>query len=90
MMRDMDEVILRRIVVQFDGRVVEVFGASSGEAVRGHVALLPEPKIGKPDYRGRPEVVLACRFHVYPDELPKLRPLLDRITAAIRAAHGDG
>jgi hypothetical protein len=40
-----DEVILRTIVIQFDGRVVEVFG-NSAEAMRGHVALMREPKIG--------------------------------------------
>ena len=41
----MDEVILRTIVLQFDGRVVEVFG-NSAEAMHGHVALMREPKIG--------------------------------------------
>ena len=84
----MDEVILRTIVVQFDGRVVEVFG-NSAEAMRGHVALMREPKIGKPDYRGRSEVVLGARFGVDPDELPRLVPLLDKITAAVRAAQGE-
>ncbi len=84
-----EEIILRTIVVQFDGRVVEVFGASSGEAVRGHVALMREPKIGKPDYRGRSEIVLGCRFGVDADELPKLLPLLDKITSAVRAAQGE-
>jgi hypothetical protein len=84
-----DEVILRTIVIQFDGRVVEVFGTSF-DTVRDHVALMREPKIGKPDYRGRSEVVLGTRFGVDPDELPKLLPLLDKITAAVRAAQGDG
>ena len=85
-MQGVDEVILRTIVIQFDGRVVEVFG-SSYDAVREHVALMREPKVGKPDYRGRSEVVLGCRFGVDADELPKLLPLLDKITAAVRAAH---
>ena len=84
----MDEVILRTIVIQFDGRVVEVFGTSF-DTVRDHVALMREPRIGKPDYRGRSEVVLAARFGVDADELPKLVPLLDKITAAVRAAQGE-
>jgi len=33
-----EELILRTVVVQFDGRVVEVFGDHSNEAVRAHVA----------------------------------------------------
>lgn len=82
----MDELILRTIVIQFDGRVVEVFGTSY-DAVREHVALMREPKVGKPDYRGRSEIVLGCRFGVDADEMPKLLPLLDKITAAVRAAH---
>jgi hypothetical protein len=81
-----DELILRTIVIQFDGRVVEVFGASSGDAVRKHVAQMREPKIGKPDHRGRSEIVLGCIFGVDADEMPKLLPLLDKITAAVRAA----
>jgi hypothetical protein len=81
-----DEVILRTIVIQFDGRVVEVFG-NSAEAMRGHAALMREPKIGKPDYRGRSEIhVHGCRFGVDADELAELLPLLDKITAAARAA----
>ena len=75
-------------MIQFDGRVVEVFGTSY-DAVREHVALMREPKIGKPDYRGRSEIVLGCRFGVDADELPKLLPLLDKITDAVRAAHGE-
>jgi hypothetical protein len=81
-----DELILRTIVIQFDGRVVEVFGTAY-DAVREHVALMREPKIGKPDYRGRCEVTLGCRFGVDADEMLKLRPLLDKITAAVRQAH---
>ena len=85
----MEEVILRTIVIQFDGRVVEVFG-NSAEAMRGHVALMREPTIGKPDYRGRSEIhVHGCRFGVDADELPKLLPLLDKITAAVRAAQSE-
>lgn len=85
----MDELILRTIVVRFDGRVVEVFG-NSAEAMRGHVALMQEPKIGKPDYRGRSEIhVHGCRFGVDADELAEVLPFLDKITAAIRAARSE-
>ena len=85
----MDELILRTIVIQFDGRVVEVFGHSA-EAMRGHVALMQEPTIGKQDYRGRSEIhVHGCRFGVDADELPELVHLLDKITAAVRAARSD-
>ena len=87
-MQGVDEVILRTIVIQFDGRVVEVFGTPY-DAVRKHVALMPEPKIGKPDRRGRSEIVLGCHFGVDADELPKLLPLLDKITAAVRAAQDE-
>jgi hypothetical protein len=83
-----DELILRTIVIQFDGRVVEVFGTSY-DAIREHVALMREPKIGKTDSRGRSEIVLGRRFGVDADELPKLLPLLDKITAAVRAAQGE-
>jgi hypothetical protein len=82
-----DELILRTIVIQFDGRVVEVFGAT--EVVRQHVALMREPKIGKPDYRGRYETFMGHRFGVDDDEMTKLRPLLDKITAAVRAAKAE-
>ena len=84
----MDDVILRTIVIQFDGRVVEVFGTSF-DTVRDHVALMREPKIGKPDYRGRSEVAVGARFGVDADELPKLVPLLDKITAAVRSAQAE-
>ena len=87
-MQGVDEVILRTIVIQFDGRVVEVFGTAH-DAVREHVALMREPKVGKPGYRGRSEIVLGCRFFVDADELPKLLPLLEKITAAVRAAQGE-
>ena len=87
-MRSVDEVILRTVVIQFDGRVVEVFGVSA-EAMREHVALMPEPKISKPNYRGRYDISLGCHFAVDPDEMTKLRPLLDKITAAVRAAQSE-
>jgi hypothetical protein len=88
---DMDEVILRTIVIQFDGRVVEVFRPLSKETYRQHVAFMNEPKIGRPDSRGRTQVtiVLEYRIGVDADEMPRLRPLLDKITAAVRAAKAE-
>jgi hypothetical protein len=87
----MDEVILRTIVIQFDGRVVEVFRPLSTETSRQHVALMNEPKIGQPDSRGRTRVTVLPeqRFGVEAGEMPRLRPLLDKITAAVRAAKAE-
>ena len=87
----MDEVILRTVVIQFDGRVVEVFRPLSKETFRQHVAFMNEPKIGRPDSRGRTQVtiVIEYRIGVDADEMPRLRPLLDKITAAVRAAKAD-
>jgi hypothetical protein len=51
---------------------------------------MQEPKIGKPDYRGRSEIhVHGCRFGVDADERQQLLPLLDKITAAVRAAQSE-
>jgi hypothetical protein len=87
----MDEVILRTIVIQFDGRVVEVFRPLKTETLRQHVALMNEPKVGQPNSRGRTHVtvILEDRFGVDADEMPRLRPLLDKITAAVRAAKAE-
>jgi hypothetical protein len=87
----MDEVILRAVVIQFDGRVVEVFRPLSRETYRQHVALMNEPKIGLPNSRGqtRVTVIIEDRFVVDADEMPRLRPLLDKITTAVRAAKAE-
>ena len=86
----MDEVILRTKVILFDGRVIEVFHPLSFESARGHVALISEPKIGQPDSKGRTSIsLLSSRFGVDTDEMPRLRLLLDKITAAIRAAKAE-
>ena len=83
-----DEVILRDVVIQFDGRVVEVFGGSSG-GLRHHVALLKEPQVHAPDRKGRIQVMVAgTLFVVEADELPRLTPLLDKIREAVRIASG--
>lgn len=86
----MDEVILRTVVIQFDGRVLEMFRPVTAEPIRQHVALMDEPKIGTPGSRGRSWVtILGHRFGVDADELPSLRPLLDKVTAAVLAARAD-
>ena len=86
----MDEVILRTAVIQFDGRVLEMFNPLSYEPARQHVALMDEPKIGMPGSRGRsPVTILGRRFGVDADEMPALRLLLDKVTAAVRAARAD-
>ena len=84
----MDELILRTVVVQFDGRVVEIFGASSsGDVVRHHVAQLKEPEIQAPNRKGRSLVKVAGTiFGVDADELAELKPLLDKIGEAVRVA----
>jgi hypothetical protein len=90
-MRGMNEVILRTMVIQFDGRVVEAFRPLTSEPLRLHVALMNEPKVGTPDSRGRTPVTVipGHRFGVDADEMPRLRPLLDKITAAIRDAKAE-
>jgi hypothetical protein len=83
----MDELVLRTIVIQFDGRVVEVFGAPVGEVVRHHVALVQTPEIGVPDRRGRSKIAIGrAEFGVDPDELEMLKPLLGKISEAVRSA----
>jgi hypothetical protein len=47
-----DEVILRTLVLQFDGRVMEISGAEHSGVIRCHVALLKEP--------GRPATAANC------------------------------
>jgi hypothetical protein len=90
-MAAMRELILRTVVIQFDGRVVEVFGAPIGETVRHHVALLAEPTVGEPNRRGRVPVAIGrAQLNVDPDELNSLTPLLDEIRGAIRAARTAG
>ena len=82
-----EELILRTVVIQFDGRVVEVFGDHSNEVVRAHVALMKEPQILGPNRKGRRLVsVGATTIGVDDDEWARLTPLLDRIRAAVRAA----
>jgi hypothetical protein len=43
------ELILRTLVFQFDGRVVEIVGGPNNDVIRYHVALLKEPQIGEPN-----------------------------------------
>jgi hypothetical protein len=58
-MTRVDELILRTVVLQFDGRVVEVFGSPSGDVVRRHVALMKEPEIQPPNRKGRSLVTVG-------------------------------
>jgi hypothetical protein len=72
-----EELILRTVVIQFDGRVVEVFGDHSNEVVRAHVALMKEPQILGPNRKGRRLVsVGATSIGVDEDEWARLTPLL--------------
>lgn len=82
-----DELILRTLVFQFDGTVVEVFGGPSGDVVRYHVALLAEPQIHPANRRGRSLVKIGSQtFGIDADEMEHLRPLIEKITAGIQAA----
>ena len=85
-MTRVDEVVLRTLVIQFDGRVVEVFGSQS-DSSRRHVALMNEPEIQAPNRKGRSQVKVAgALFGIDADELPGLTPLLDKIGEAVRIA----
>lgn len=76
---------MRTFVVQFDGRVVEIFG--SGDVARYHVALMGEPQIREPNRKGRRIVeVGASHMGVDQDEMARLEPLLDKIRDTIRIA----
>ena len=82
-----EELILRTVMIQFGGRVVEVSGDHSNEVVRAHVALMKEPQILGPNRKRRRLVsVGATTIGVDDDEGARLTPLLDRIRAAIQAA----
>lgn len=86
-MTRVDELILRTLVFQFDGRVVEVFGGPNGDAIRRHVALLKEPEIHAPNRKGRSLVTIgSTSFGVDADELQRLKPFLEKISAAVRTA----
>lgn len=82
---NMDELILRAVAIQFDGRVVEIFRAS--DSTRVHLAFMKEPEISPPNRKGRSMVTLGnTAFSVDSDEIVPLRLLLDQITGAIRVA----
>jgi hypothetical protein len=86
MMRDVDELVLRTVVFEFDGRVVEVFGHPG--VIRYHVAQLKEPQIVTgPNRKGRTTIKLGSNsFGIDADEMALVTPFLDRIRAAVRAA----
>ncbi|HEX3492762.1 MAG TPA: hypothetical protein VHU92_25690 [Streptosporangiaceae bacterium] len=83
----MDELILRTMVIQFDGRVVEFFRPVTGEAMRYHVALIQPPEVSGRDRKERTRVSIGgYSFSVGADEWKRLAPLLDRISAAVLEA----
>ena len=84
----MAELILRTVVIRFDGRVVEVFGNHSNEVMRAHLALMKEPQAAVgPNRKGRRLVWLgATSIGVDEDEWERLAPLLERIREAVREA----
>jgi hypothetical protein len=83
---NVDELILRTICIQFDGRVVEIFSPTS-DPMRVHVAFMSEPEILPPNRKGRSMVKLGnTSFSVDSDEIVPLRLILDQIAEAIRAA----
>jgi len=87
-----DELILRTMVIQFDGRVVEFFRPITGEAMRYHVALIQPPEVSGRDRKERTRVSIGgYSFFVGADEWKRLAPLLDKIRAAVvEASPGAG
>jgi hypothetical protein len=84
---NVDELILRTIGIQFDGRVVETFSTSTSDPMRMHVLFMKEPEISPPNRKGRSLVkVGTTEFYVDADEIVPLRLILDQITEAIRAS----
>ena len=82
-----EELVLRTMVLQFDGRVMEIFGAQNNEVIRHHVAVMKEPQVSTPNRKGRSMVNFGgSGFYIDEDEMRLLRPFLDKITEAIRAA----
>jgi hypothetical protein len=83
---DVDELILRTLVIQFDGRVVDVFRRQNDQSTRMHIAFMKEPEIQPPNRSGSSMVKVAGTvFSVDADELVALRPVLDRIAEAVRS-----
>jgi hypothetical protein len=88
-MTHVDELVLRTLVLQFDGRVLEIFGGP--DANRRHVALLEEPRIDGPNRKGRCTVFIGGHaFGIDADEMEQFRPFLTRISAAIAACRAEG
>lgn len=83
-----EELILRTVVIQFDGRVVEVFGDHGNEVMRAHVALMTEPQIALgPDWKGRRLVPAgATSIGVDEDKWGRLVSLIERIREAVQEA----
>ena len=87
---DVDELILRTIGIQFDGRVVETFSSSTSEPMRVHVAFMKQPEIAPPNRNGRSLVkVGSTAFYVDADEIVPLRLILDQFACPAADAHTD-
>jgi hypothetical protein len=86
--KQVEELVLRTLVLQFEGRVVEIFGNPNNDVVRLHVALLPEPQVSGPNRKGRSLVTIGSNnsYSIDEDEMQLLRPFLDKISEAVRAA----
>lgn len=79
-----DELVLRTLVFQFDGRVVEIFGGPNNDVIRYHVALLKEPRIDGPNRKGRSLITVgSSSFYIDADEMEQLKPFLAKISEAL-------
>ena len=79
-----DELVLRTLVFQFDGRVVEIFGDPNNDVIRYHVALMKEPRIDGPNRKGRSTITIGSNvFGIDADEMEQLKPFLAKISEAL-------
>jgi hypothetical protein len=87
---DMQEVrVGERGLFAWDGRILEVFGASKASGSRRFHPSVTELRIQEPDNKGR--AVITLNWHdavttivqVDTEEFARLRPLLDEFAAAI-------
>jgi hypothetical protein len=90
---EMQEVrVGERGLFAWDGRVLEVFGASKASGGRRFHPAVTELRIQEPDNKGR--AVITLNWHdatttivqVGVEEFARLRPLLDGFAAAVHAA----
>ena len=86
-----DDPVLGRIVLTFDGRILEKFSERTATAERMIVGLL-HVNVDGPDRKGRREVMFTCRpnkrgggFTVWAtdDQWPAVEPFVREVTAAV-------